>query len=35
MEPLLPYAHHQVGTQKRANRTLREKAAATIQGQIL
>ena len=31
LEPSVPYAHHQVGTQERANRTVRDKAAPMLQ----
>jgi len=35
LEPSAAYAHHQVGTQERAHRTIREKAASMIQEQTL
>ena len=31
IEPTAPYAHYQAGTQERANRTIREKAASMVQ----
>ena len=35
IEPVAPYAHHQVGVAERANRTLREGASAMIQDQSI
>lgn len=35
MEPSAPYAHHQVGTDERVHRTVREKASAMIQEQTM